>query len=464
LDQTKQYELALLKYWNPTNIACQQECFQYVPMDKNAEIRDIVAGLGVVIMECPHLQLPLILRSKALAELGLFDQAVKDAQKAHGLNQANKRGLVAEKLTRWRQGMFEVNLHVLANCAISCLDPPFQSGRGVHQRVADAAATLRQELKQIQSSPILDDIPLSHQSLVLQTILSPSDVECHICLQILKDPVTCPCGHTWCRTCIMNSMEQSDSCPMCRVSLPSASYISNRPFDKTIQSILAQYFGSVIDQEPIPIQEKSIPLFVCSLVFPGSKPGFHMFEPRYRAMIKTCMEQNKEFGIVMPLDSQNCQEYGTLVKLTHSEALMNCDIIETEKGPLPRYVVETIGLYRFKIISCQASPLGFSVARIQPIHDQDFEDIPNFQPTLLDSLVEQARKFVSNLLLSVPPTARLHFERKHGKMPQDPSRFSFWLAEFLPMNPYTLYQLLPITNVVDRMQLICNWIGQASMK
>jgi Lon protease-like protein len=465
LRKVKEAEQRLQLFFNPKRPACEQECFpEDNPRDKDSTIMQVIRDLlNPAIELTPYLQLPLIVRAKAWAELGRFEDAIEDARRAHMNNENNQRGIVAEKLVRWREGMYQDNLHVLATCAISALCDGTSGFDGVHTRVQDVACRLRQELKNIQ---VLDSDKLPYSCTQMQPVLNhlqKSELECHICLSTMSDPVTCPCGHSWCRSCILDSMNQSDSCPLCRVPLPSASYFVKRPVDSCLSAILSKVFQIEEPDKSYTLSTpRRIPIFICSLIFPGSKAGFHMFEPRYRAMIKKAMETNKEFGIVMPEESGSCKSYGTLVRITHAEPLLNCDILDTPEGPLPRYMVETLGLYRFKIIELSFSSIGYAEALVEPMHDEDPEDIPH-DPAQLDALVEQARYFVTRLLMSVPPTARLHFERKHGKMPSDASRFSFWLAEFLPMNPYTLYQLLPLTNVLERMRLICDWIQEASL-
>ena len=59
-----------------------------------------------------------------------------------------------------------------------------------------------------------------------------------------------------------------------------------------------------------------IPIFPLGLVvYPGEQLNLHIFEPRYKQLIKECEAEKKSFGIPSIIDDR-LQDYGTVVKIT----------------------------------------------------------------------------------------------------------------------------------------------------
>lgn len=59
------------------------------------------------------------------------------------------------------------------------------------------------------------------------------ELQCPICLDLLRLPVTTPCGHNFCKVCLVPHLDQSvvrmAKCPVCRKNVPasSAAYATN---------------------------------------------------------------------------------------------------------------------------------------------------------------------------------------------------------------------------------------------
>ena len=59
-----------------------------------------------------------------------------------------------------------------------------------------------------------------------------------------------------------------------------------------------------------------IPIFPLGIVvYPGENVNLHIFEPRYKQLIKECSENKKSFGIPAVIDNR-LQERGTLINVT----------------------------------------------------------------------------------------------------------------------------------------------------
>jgi hypothetical protein len=51
-------------------------------------------------------------------------------------------------------------------------------------------------------------------SLIDEKLLEAVELTCTLCLNIFRDPVDCPCGHTFCKECIGEVLLRSHQCPI----------------------------------------------------------------------------------------------------------------------------------------------------------------------------------------------------------------------------------------------------------
>ena len=198
--------------------------------------------------------------------------------------------------------------------------------------------------------------------------LPEDDFRCPLCVKLLYEPVTTPCGHTFCRGCLMRSLDHTNRCPMCRTVLHTSA--RKHPISVSLQSILSKHFpAETAERRDESTEEVNhgpcvLPLFVVDYVLPGQALALNVFEPRYRLMIRRCLDGDRRFGMlggVQPMPA-GMKEFGCEVEIQDSRQLHD-----------GRYHIQVRVVRRFWIV--QKWDLdGYHVARVTFFSDDDPAD------------------------------------------------------------------------------------------
>ncbi|XDV14319.1 hypothetical protein PO909_014590 [Leuciscus waleckii] len=147
----------------------------------------------------------------------------------------------------------------------------------------------------------------SQERQVPSQLLDCADFECSLCMRLFYEPVTTPCGHTFCLKCLERCLDHNPNCPLCKENL--SEYLATRADNITllIEEVLQHYFcDELAERRKVHEEEmkelsnlnQEVPIFVCTMAFPTIPCPLHVFEPRYRLMIRRSMETGtKQFGM-----------------------------------------------------------------------------------------------------------------------------------------------------------------------
>jgi len=185
----------------------------------------------------------------------------------------------------------------------------------------------------------------------------------------------------------------------------------------------------------------SLPLFPLKHVaFPGMTFPLHIFEPKYRLMIRRCMAGSRCFGIVnvhlSPNGSWVPYNVGCMVSISKTTILMD-----------GRSIIHCKGLKRFRIEQ-KWDQDGYLVGRVECFDDNTVmaEELDEFIHSRT-----QARQLVSDIMRN---DGRLEGLQKllaqAGDIPTDDVQFSFWMSSLLPISPEHKQDLLETASTAKR--------------
>ena len=152
----------------------------------------------------------------------------------------------------------------------------------------------------VEAAPSGADVGLPGENEELLSLL-----ECAICNELMHEPASLLCGHSFCGACLQLALVRSRACPLCRRPCHTASAIQT---NIALASIARLVFPTLTAERALaasnaaaePPRPKTYPLFLSTTVeFPGAPMRLHLFEPRYRELTRRALDSGDgEFGFI----------------------------------------------------------------------------------------------------------------------------------------------------------------------
>ncbi|XP_015481699.1 LON peptidase N-terminal domain and RING finger protein 3 isoform X2 [Parus major] len=286
-------------------------------------------------------------------------------------------------------------------------------------------------------------------------VVDPSDLDCSLCMRLFYEPVTTPCGHTFCLKCLERCLDHNPKCPLCKEGLSEC--LAMRKYCKTVlmEELIARYLPEELTERRKIYEEeiaelsnlnKNVPIFVCTMAYPTVPCPLHIFEPCYRLMIRRCMETGtKQFGMCISDPVKGFADYGCILEIRNVEFFAD-----------GRSVVDSIGKRRFKVIQ-HSQRDGYNTADIEYIEDQKVQGQEYAALLVLhDSVYDQAYMWFNSLKQALKSRILSHFGPMPAKDPDPQANpngpaWCWWVLAVLPLENRAQLPFLAMKSLKDRL-------------
>ncbi|XP_012497323.1 PREDICTED: LON peptidase N-terminal domain and RING finger protein 2 [Propithecus coquereli] len=240
----------------------------------------------------------------------------------------------------------------------------------------------------------------------------------------------------------------------------SSELLASRNFNITVlaEELIFRYLSDelsdrkrIYDEEMTELSNltRDVPIFVCAMAFPTVPCPLHVFEPRYRLMIRRCMETGtKRFGMCLSAEHAGISEYGCML-----------EIKDVRTFPDGSSVVDAVGISRFRVLSHRHRD-GYNTADIEYIEDEKVEG-PGYEEltTLHDSVYQQSVSWFASLQDHMKEQILSHFGLMPDREPEPQSNpsgpaWSWWILAVLPLERKAQLAILGMTSLKERLLAI----------
>lgn len=185
-----------------------------------------------------------------------------------------------------------------------------------------------------------------------------------------------------------------------------------------------------------------LPLFPLNTVlFPGMQLPLHIFEPRYRLMMRRCLEADRTFGVAMIVEGEAGESNTVPVA-----AGCTAEILEATPFPDGRMNIQSVGRRRFRVLAAREED-GYMIGTVEWLDDE-----PDAASVSAQAI--RVRRAAQHYLTTLARNAHVtNLTTDDIDFPADPYALSMWVAALITLPLEQKQDLLERTSTGERLDL-----------
>ena len=340
----------------------------------------------------------------------------------------------------------------------------------------------------------MDDKYTNNNDLIINSVIP--HLKCKSCSSPVVDATTTPCGHTFCRLCLLQSKIHTDQCITCYRPLPKFSTLLSQAPNHLISRIVKDFQLSgflpcntretpLLDS--INLHQTNVPLFISgTVILPGQSFRLPIFQANHVAMFRHALIPSSRYnGLCLASVHRSrpqVAQFGTILQIIGVEHRNDA------------IIVDVVGVDRFKLNNHEEQDESTLISNFEILHEASIRqlsiELPNTPPAddhegqlqhkqhvsqYAVELADVVLQFIHHLSQTPTlPAGSLHTQTAgllgpvwyesmkslHGPMPSklNPTAVCWWAAVVLPVAPTDLYILLRTIPIIDRLELVISWM------
>jgi Lon protease-like protein len=189
-----------------------------------------------------------------------------------------------------------------------------------------------------------------------------------------------------------------------------------------------------------------------SVLFPGAVLPLHVFEPRYRRLVRDCLDGEREFGVA--LIERGSEVGGGDVRTTTGTVARLVEVVELDDG---RYGIVAVGTRRVRVVAWLPD---------DPYPLADVEDWPEELDATDDELSSVLTPVLARLRRVLAMAAELGepVAAAATEVSDDPVVASYHASALAPLGPADHQRLLAAPGPARRLALLADDLAEAEAR